>query len=65
MAAAHLVAREDLDLTLRGDPLKSNTSEAFNAGIVEERSFVDGCDQTKVAYYVVRSQLQAIDSRRK
>ena len=61
----HLVAREDLDLTLRGDPLKSNTSEAFDAGIVEERWFVDRCDLAKVAYYIVRSQLQAIDAGRK
>ena len=50
---------------MRGDPLKSNAPQAFDAGIVEERPFVDRCDQMKVAYVVVRTQLQAVGSRRK
>ena len=60
----HLL-RENLNLTLRDDRLKSNASEAFDPGIVEDCPFVDRCDQVKAAYVVVRTQLQAVDSRRK
>jgi len=64
VSATDLVARQDLDLSRRGDPGKGQVTQTFNACVIEDGSLVRGGAEANVSDLVVGRKLQSFDARR-